>query len=107
MDPLIFDLTIREWVQVAQFLCFGFSAAALTYLLVVRNGRRALLLPLWLVVTHTLVFVTAVLWKDAVSQTIDISFTDWSAVNRFHWGLTIAIYIVIMMALKRHNDGLR
>jgi hypothetical protein len=107
MDPLIFDLTIREWVQVAQFLCFGFSAVALTYLLVVRNGRRVLLLPLWLVVVHTLVFVSAVLWKDVLNQTIVISFTDWSALNRLHWGLTISIYIPIMMTLKRHLDGLR
>lgn len=97
------EITIREWVQIGQFATFAFSLAALSYLMAVRKARRIYIIPLWLVILHSLVFTLLVLARDVFELVVLDNFTDWSALNRLHWGMTVSAYIVIMMALRRHN----
>lgn len=80
-------------------------AAGLLFLALVLFARkphfRAYLMPVIALLLHMITFATAQIMRDMFGTAMPINLTDWSALQRFHVLITLAIYIMWMPALRR------
>lgn len=89
---------------VIQVISAGLAAALLVLAIVLYVSKpkfRAYLLPVTILLVHMLAFAAAQLGRDLFGLPMPIDLTDWSALQRFHVLLTLAIYIVWMPLLRR------
>lgn len=98
MDSLT---TVRLVIQACSAVLV-LALLALSLLLFQRKPHfRAYLLPVMALLIHMAAFAISQMLRDAFGAPMPIDLTDWSALQRFHVLLTLAIYLVWMPLLRR------
>lgn len=96
------DTLAREILQFVATLVVVSSLVMSIYLFIVRKKFRLYLVPVLLLLPHSLMFCAAFVMRDAGWMDIPWYFIrDWAAIFLFHNFTTIAVYIIWMPLLRR------